>query len=393
MRILFDDAVLVSYGQLYVSSDDLFDMTEAFAGQSNGLCGAGVPGGLFLLTGTHTGRVRFTVELHDDEPPAASADWEEVVEVSYRSPPLEVQLVYSMGERWSPLDLRRNGRAAESYRVRYCVSGLELSREAQGLDVDELAADRYLLRFWPVSDSTPRPDAVIRQTTTDAAQRHDWARRLPPPPTPAQRAAAASQAQRERERREEEYRRRTEARRWGGRAPSERLRRVVGNTTGIAYLDRDLVDAVAEADSDTQRRIAHWAARHAYTFAGIADLHWMAPAWEALDRGEPLPEAFTDTMAMWRRIAGEDIVTQSRLTLNASRSPGLDLDVVLRGDVAPVPMALPALPAAALADPLQAALEALWAAATAYGADAPIFLAEVRRAFPGIGPKYPEHRS
>jgi hypothetical protein len=83
MRTLFDDEVRVSYSQIYVVSDALPDMTEAFAGQSNGLCGAGVPGGLFLITGTHTGKVRFTVELHDDEPAAATTDWEEVVEVPY----------------------------------------------------------------------------------------------------------------------------------------------------------------------------------------------------------------------------------------------------------------------------------------------------------------------
>ncbi len=160
-------------------------------------------------------------------------------------------------------------------------------------------------------------------------------------------------------------------------------------------LDRDLVDAVAEADSDTQRRIAHWAARQClHPFAGIAHSPPDGkPAREALDRGEPLPEAFTDTMAMWRRMAGEDIATWA--APDAERvpgRPGLDLDVVLRGDVAPVPMALPALPAAARADPLQAALEALWAAATAYGADAPTFLADSTR-LPGIGPKHPEHRS
>jgi hypothetical protein len=45
-------------------------------------------------------------------------------------------------------------------------------------------------------------------------------------------------------------------------------------------------------------------------------------------------------------------------------------------------MALPALAAAAGPDPLQAALEALWAAVTAYAARRAVLLAEVRRAFP-----------
>jgi hypothetical protein len=340
---------------------------------------------LFLLTGTHTGRVRFTVESHDDEPPPEPTEWEDVVEVSYTPRTPRVQLAQWAGERWWPLDLPQSAR----YGVRFCASGMARSREILGTEFDDVAEDRYLLRFWPVGDTVSRPDAVLRQTTAVAAHRHDYARGLPPPPSAEQRAETERRARLERERQHEEHQRREEARRWGGRPPSDRLRQVVGNTTGIAYLDRDLVDAVAEVNPDTQRRIAHWAARHAYTFAGIADLDWMAPAWEALDRGEPLPESFTDTMAMWRRIAGEDIVLHRHATLRPVFRGNLNPRHLLLGDVAPVPMALPALMAAALPDPLQAALEALWAAATAYGADAPTFLAEVRRTFPGLDPKQP----
>ncbi|WP_433125091.1 hypothetical protein ACQPWW_21715 [Micromonospora sp. CA-240977] len=83
MRVLFDGQAPVAYGQIYVTSSELPDMEEAFAGQVNGLCGAGQSGALFLMTGTHTGRVRFTVEVHDGEPPAAAPEWEDVVEVSF----------------------------------------------------------------------------------------------------------------------------------------------------------------------------------------------------------------------------------------------------------------------------------------------------------------------
>ena len=47
-------------------------------------------------------------------------------------------------------------------------------------------------------------------------------------------------------------------------------------------------------------------------------------------------------------------------------------------------MALPALLAAAAPDPLQAALEAVWAAVTTYADRHPVFLAEIRRAFPAL---------
>jgi hypothetical protein len=194
----------------------------------------------------------------------------------------------------------------------------------------------------------------------------------------------------ERERRAEELRRKDEARRWGGRAPSERLRRVRGNVFGIAQLDRDLVDGIAATDDATQRRIAVWTARRAFGFAGIADLDWMAPAWAALDRGEPLPAEFTDMMGMMTRILGRKPVYHSSVSLQPlGRGPADPLRGVLDRPVDPVAMALPALAAAAEPDPLQAALEAVWAAVTAYASGRADFLAEVRQAFPVIDRERP----
>jgi len=173
-------------------------------------------------------------------------------------------------------------------------------------------------------------------------------------------------------------------RRWGGRPPSEQLRRVRGNIYGSALLDRDLVDGVAGADAVIQRRIAIWAARQAFTVAGIADLDWMAPAWAALDRGAPLPAEFADMTVLLTRILGEPPVTFSLVSLRpAGRGPADPLRTVLDAPVDPVAMALPALMTAAESDPLHAALEALWAAVT-YAARRAELLAEVRRAFPVI---------
>ncbi|MGK8503584.1 hypothetical protein [Nocardia asiatica] len=80
-----DDEVHVSYGQIYVVSDpESFGpgLQESFAGQSAGLCGAAVPGALWLTTGLHTGNVGFTVEVRGQAPPLDPA-WEDVVEVSF----------------------------------------------------------------------------------------------------------------------------------------------------------------------------------------------------------------------------------------------------------------------------------------------------------------------
>ena len=70
MSTLFEGAVRVQYGQVYVLSDpSLVDVTDCFVGQRNGLCGAAAEGRLFLVTGLHTGHVAFRVELHEREPP------------------------------------------------------------------------------------------------------------------------------------------------------------------------------------------------------------------------------------------------------------------------------------------------------------------------------------
>ncbi|MFG2050590.1 hypothetical protein ACGFIW_24525 [Micromonospora sp. NPDC048935] len=413
MRVLFDGEAPVAYGQIYVTSRELPDMDEAFAGQVNGLCGGGQPGALFLMTGTHTGRVRFTIELHDGEPPAAAEMWQEVVEVSFPPRAGVVDLV-----PWGDGTLARlplipegqdNGRLPV-YRARYCATGMdEGSDPFGGLDPDERAEDddtyldrrpdRYLLCLWPdgttdgdsdrggtdggAGAGQTRSDAILRQTSGAAAYWHRWARALPPPPTLWEQVEAEMLTRLERDRRAHAYRVRDELRRWGGRLPSDRLRRVRGNIQGIVQLDRDLVDGVAGADAATQRQIAIWAARQAFTVAGVADLDWLRPAWTALDRGEPLPAEFADPTALWTRARGEPAVTFSTVTLHpAGWAPADPLHAILDAPVNPVAMALPALVAAGESDPLQAALEALWAAVTTYAARRAEFLTEVRRAFP-----------
>ena len=68
MSIVFDQQIHVYYWQFYVESrtDGFFELTESLGGQANGLCGAAVPGLLFLTTGLHTGRTRVTVEALED---------------------------------------------------------------------------------------------------------------------------------------------------------------------------------------------------------------------------------------------------------------------------------------------------------------------------------------
>ncbi|GAB2451442.1 DUF6630 family protein [Nocardia tengchongensis] len=170
----FEREVGVSYSQIYVESarggiDSRMD--EAFAGQSSGLCGAAVPGALFLRTGLHTGRVGFTVEVHGQAPPL-DPEWEDVVEVSFYPVSDQSFLSQWAGEAYWELDLKEG----IDYRVRYCAQGMDQAREKDVRLDDEPLVDRYLLQFWP---APPEPDRVVRQTSKSAAYCHDYARRQP----------------------------------------------------------------------------------------------------------------------------------------------------------------------------------------------------------------------
>ncbi|WP_187703100.1 hypothetical protein [Nocardia yunnanensis] len=169
-----ESEVGVSYSQVYVESvvgGVNSRMDEAFAGQRSGLCGAAVAGELFLVTGLHSGRVGFTVEVHDQAPPLDAA-WEDVVEVSFYPVSGQSFLVQWAGEKSWELDLREG----IDYRVRYCAMGMDRARE-QDVRLDgEPVVDRYLLQFWP---APPEPDRVVRQTSQAAARSHEYACRQP----------------------------------------------------------------------------------------------------------------------------------------------------------------------------------------------------------------------
>jgi hypothetical protein len=182
VRALMSGSVHVHYCQIYVESgpeipDDPFG--EGFGGQRNGLCGAAVPGFLFLTTGLHTGDVGFTVELHE-KPPPVDESWEEIVEVSFNLTGKAMLMGWG-GDRLQPLDL-----AEASYRVRYCATGMDAGRELDTRMKGEPETDRYLLQFWP---APPEPDAVIKQTSATAAYRHQCAsKRQSPPASPDEKA-------------------------------------------------------------------------------------------------------------------------------------------------------------------------------------------------------------
>ncbi|MFI9047366.1 hypothetical protein [Streptomyces sp. NPDC053427] len=371
MQTLFTGDVQVSYWQLYVDSDKepicgYLDAT--FAGQVNGLCGAAVPGGLFLTTGLHSGHVGFTVELHETAPELSDA-WEDVVEVSFRPVSPDVTLT-----QWAGADAWTLNLDEIDYRVRYCGSGMDAGRARDTLLEGEPQVECHLLQFWP---SPAVADRVIRQTSRTAAFSHAWARELSPPPTAEADAEAGRLVTPESERAAAEARRRSDEEAWQGRLPSDRLRRIDGNARGMLQLDRLLVDEVDGAGPDTQRAIARWSARRAYTVAGLADIDWIAPALDALDAGRPLPPPFDEWDDVWRRLVNDPQVPDTVVT---------SMNGVHR-TISQQAAAIPAIFDAKEDDPLQAGLDALYAAAVTVGRRYPALFDEVRRAFPEmVGP-------
>jgi hypothetical protein len=129
----------------------------------NGLCGAAVPGSLFLMTGLHTGHVDFRVELHGAEPPIEAA-YEEIVEVPFRPLSEDVSLVEWSAQASYPLALE-----VTDYRVRYCARGMDAGKDADTILEDEPAVDSYLLQFWP---APPAREGIVKQTGQTAAYCH-----------------------------------------------------------------------------------------------------------------------------------------------------------------------------------------------------------------------------
>jgi hypothetical protein len=291
-----------------------------------------------------------------------------VVEASFRPATAKVALVQWAGEASWPLPL-----APIDYRVRYSATGMDRARARDTLLAGEPLLDRYLLQFWP---ALPAPDAVIYETSRCAAYWNAHARTLPSPPTPRERAEAKRRELAAREEVLREAAKAAEARRWGGRLPDERVRRINGALV-LARLDRQLVDGIAGLDPATQRAVAVWAARRACAAAGLTDLDWVKPALAALERGESLP--FADLGEAFRLLSADPHVRRTSVASYDGQYKR----------VSQQHMAVPALWSAAAGDPLGAGLESLFHAMITFGSDYRRLLSEVRDAFPELAERDP----
>ncbi|MER5994436.1 hypothetical protein ABT157_26445 [Streptomyces viridosporus] len=223
----------------------------------------------------------------------------------------------------------------------------------------------------------------------------------------------------------------------GGQSPSQALREVGGNVRGLLAFDPALVHAIGAATPEAQRATALLAARRACESAGLTDLDWIAAGLTALAEGRPLPPPLDDPARAWRALESDTRVPDRTVgravpperppfqpparsdahapmpkPLSAPRivgpaaavakppspsapppQPGEATPYTVRvtfGEPDPAlrmsqpHMALPALLGAAEADPLRAALDAVYAAVAAYGEDYRTLLQEVRSVCRGV---------
>lgn len=160
----FAGVVPVSYSQLLVASGEMegVEYLAAVHGQDNGLCGAAVPGFLFLVTGTHTGLVHLTVRELGAAPELTAA--EEIVEVSFSPETPRVSILGWDGERLFQGEL-----SVPSNRVRWSLMS---AASAHVTEDGGPQIEHCLLEFWPAPTSG---DAVVRTSTESARYWHSQA--------------------------------------------------------------------------------------------------------------------------------------------------------------------------------------------------------------------------
>jgi hypothetical protein len=323
-----------------------------------------------MVTGLHTGPVPLRVEALDAAPPLDEA-WEDVVEVSFRSP--DRSSMVSTFDGVHELRLPESG----ELRARWSARGMDAAREADTRLEGEPPLDAYLLQLWPAA---PAPDAVLRQTSAAAAYWHAVARSSAPPPDPGQRArrAAEERARLEREERAKETEALLES--WGGTLPSARVLALGygGRAQQLGEEDRGLLDAVSGLEDGELRRLTAWVCRTACRRAGLEDLDWVEPTLTAVERAAPLPPPFDDPTTAWDRLHAHWDASDA-LTHQVS---DLIADDPTRTPLAPEAAALDAVLSTRVDDALRAAIDALVGAATCY-ADPRAWYDEVGRHLTG----------
>jgi len=129
-----------------------------------------------------------------------------------------------------------------------------------------------------------------------------------------------------------------------------------------------LTDQIAVLDPEGQRRVAHWAASAVCELAGATALDW-GPALEALRQDKALPAPFDDPAEAWTRL-------NQWLRMRAGVPDGVSVPAMSH----PAGAALRAILRAADPNPTDAAVGAIYGAASAYEGSG-MLIAAVRHEF------------
>ncbi|GAA2653560.1 hypothetical protein [Nonomuraea recticatena] len=106
-------------------------------------------GSAFLVTGTHTGTVRFDVAVAESEPAPDRDGHEDIVEISIESKSGSFTLHEWGGEAH---EIPALAAGPGWYRLRYHAAGMDDGPDGVA---EGLAPDRYLLQIWPAPESDP----------------------------------------------------------------------------------------------------------------------------------------------------------------------------------------------------------------------------------------------
>lgn len=129
-----------------------------------------------------------------------------------------------------------------------------------------------------------------------------------------------------------------------------------------------LADQIAVLDHAGQRRVAHWATSTVCELAGATALDW-GPALEALRQGKALPAPFDDPVGAWTHL--NQWLKTHAVASDSTNAPAMSH---------PVGAALTAILYAADPNPTNAAVGAIYGAASAY--EGPwVLIAAVRNEF------------
>jgi len=157
----------IGYGQFYIDYLDedkgtpLLD--EAMENQTNGLCGEVDHGELVFIAGIQVGIIHLEVHMYDIEP-ALDESFQDIVDVStqFSKPPILCE--------WAHDDTHELKIPNGTYRIRYCINGLDIDPDCYDEDDQPFKHQKYLIQIWP---SPLAPDQIIKNETETGLYWHN----------------------------------------------------------------------------------------------------------------------------------------------------------------------------------------------------------------------------